>query len=762
MVDKSWQKELKDKSGSREEALEYALALHDAIGITPSIIKSGRGAHTYIVLDKDDYSINEIKTVSERLKALALKSGYKIDTSVASDMARVLRLPGTKHIKNRKALSVKLLREGTEVSLADLVASISKAERVFGVVNCEGSKSTTNSVTPPKLQPALFIGKKLPGNGIDQLTKNHAGLGGREWSPGLEADLRSALHLMPSGDRAIWINVLLVMVPHGETAWPLFNDWSRNMDDGGSYDEVEVRKKWDYESGRCNQNETGKVAVIFDWSKAYGWTGSRGESAAAASGDDIDRIGEGALVIQTPNGPRRVVVSEAAKITATAFQGLRAFNSAVQLFYSYDDGCWRSNTAEGDEDPEKVFYDAFDIGCSPVGFTPHYLQNALKIVVKRGLLPLPKADRNLIPFSNGLLNLKSGKLSLITPETAQTWILPHEYDPNAKCDFFKNWLLQVTEDTGCVELVRAFINACLKGRADLQTFLLLLGKGGSGKSTLLRVIEHLLGAANCHSSDMTNLENNRFELASVLGKKLVVIPDVESYKGKVSHLKSLTGQDPLRIERKNIQQTGSFIYDGMVIILSNENQLGSEDRTSGFARRRLVIRFDKHWTPAQKKAFNQNGGEPRLLGETSGIISWALGLSDGEVQDLVFNPPLVAAMATYQEAIQHNAVAAWINEELVYDHTAWTQIGVAEAPDVISGVTKNADIWLFPNFQRYCRRNNQKGGLLLSTNNFSQNVVEVLNTLMNKPMAIKQRRRGGNGITEVRLRKEGEEIYKWK
>ncbi len=62
-----------------------------------------------------------------------------------------------------------------------------------------------------------------------------------------------------------------------------------------------------------------------------------------------------------------------------------------------------------------------------------------------------------------------------------------------------------------------------------------------------------------------------------------------------SVLKAMTGQDPLRLERKNQQQEGSFIYEGQTLMMSNE-RLATTDYSSGIERRRMTVELTKRIT----------------------------------------------------------------------------------------------------------------------------------------------------------------------
>jgi putative DNA primase/helicase len=92
-------------------------------------------------------------------------------------------------------------------------------------------------------------------------------------------------------------------------------------------------------------------------------------------------------------------------------------------------------------------------------------------------------------------------------------------------------------------------------------------------------------------------------------------------------LKAMTGQDPLRLERKNQQQEGSFIYEGQTLMMSNE-RLATTDYTSGIERRRMTVEFTRRITKEERADWSWRGGEETILhAEAAGIINWALQLS---------------------------------------------------------------------------------------------------------------------------------------
>ena len=65
----------------------------------PTVVQSGRGAHVYWVLE-EPMTRQEWKPHAERLKELCTEHKFDIDYAVPADAARVLRTPGTNHLKD--------------------------------------------------------------------------------------------------------------------------------------------------------------------------------------------------------------------------------------------------------------------------------------------------------------------------------------------------------------------------------------------------------------------------------------------------------------------------------------------------------------------------------------------------------------------------------------------------------------------------------------------------------------------------------------
>jgi len=288
-----------------------------------------------------------------------------------------------------------------------------------------------------------------------------------------------------------------------------------------------------------------------------------------------------------------------------------------------------------------------------------------------------ETSAGLLPLKNGVLDTKTLELSPYSANQRFRWQLPYQYDATAKIDVIKRWLWEASgEDLQLVMTIRAFMKSALIG-GSVQKFLEVLGSGGTGKSTLVRLIIQLIGEGNSVTTDLKNLENNRFEVASLYGKRLAVLNDSARYGGDVSVLKSVTGGDPLRLERKNQQQGESFIFKGVVVIASNE-PIQSTDYTSGLARRRLPVVFNRKVSDEDKAKWREKGGiEAAMSRELAGLLNWVLSMPDSEVNAAIGGISGDLTKAQKIHYCETNKIANWINDNLVKDDNSIINVGVS-------------------------------------------------------------------------------------
>jgi hypothetical protein len=243
----------------------------------------------------------------------------------------------------------------------------------------------------------------------------------------------------------------------------------------------------------------------------------------------------------------------------------------------------------------------------------------------------------------------------------------------------------------------------------------------------------LAGAARTRVAEQLGLiDKDRFELCWIVDFPFYEW-DEDAKKVEFAHnpfsmpqggMDALTGQDPLRNEQKHIQQNGTFIFGGMVLMAGNET-LQATDYTSGLGRRMLVIEFDRVIEPKEKRAFLAAGGEDQLHREVPAIINRALELDRDQVAAFFMHPPESIQKSTFDAATDQNPLLGWITSNLLPRAGAKTYVGAKTEGRTEGGITYyvHQDIKLYPNYLLWCKRTGRE---CVSLHRFSKLALDVL------------------------------------
>ena len=156
-------------------------------------------------------------------------------------------------------------------------------------------------------------------------------------------------------------------------------------------------------------------------------------------------------------------------------------------------------------------------------------------------------DENIINFSNGILDINTGKIS------------PHSPD-STLCNNDKNVINLL-----CQFLAVAISN--IRG-SRLKKAMVLYGDGDTGKSKIIELLQYILGKDNFAVCDIADLEQ-RFRTFTLFAKRLAGNADMSFAKiAELKVFKSLSGGDQVFAERKG-KNGFSFKFDGLFLFASN-------------------------------------------------------------------------------------------------------------------------------------------------------------------------------------------------
>lgn len=575
-------------------------------------------------------------------------------------------------------------------------------------------------------------------------------------------------------DYDIWVQIGMMLHSLDESALDIWEEWSK---EGDSYKPGGCLAKW----RSFNKGGGGvTIASLFHMAKERGWAGPSQNERAMPVGDEIiaallektkeeEAMPDDVLEnVFTPRGrgktvreaihdrdeylsrkkegkPQNLKPMPLAEELTKWFGGKLAHSDDHQAFFLWggvnqeQPGLWQKLS---DKTFQGIIIDglkAIESHALPNSFGPAEIDHMKNLLVNTSI-PLPKPPKDLLLFTNGYLDLKTREFSTKhNRELGFINIIPFEYNPALPPGKIPEWLAwtQYEENTPFEErqatrVLQAVLRMCLVGAPDLQRYVEIIGPGGTGKTTFASLCAALVGYKNITSSSFERM-NNRFEAASWMGKKLLLLADQDAWGGSCAMLKALTGGDYIKAENKHQKEVREFKFDGHVIVTANQ-PMQSIDKTTGLARRRLFVSFDrvfKDKVNRQQMISYCNTTETYSgpwADQMSGLLAWVLSMSDQEMREYIIQPELHSNRIrkfTQQQRLAVNPVERFVNEQLVWDANGSCYLGSMHAKE------KDADRYefekqdLYPAFLRF-HIENGGSNKPMTKNNFKSILVSYL------------------------------------
>lgn len=240
-----------------------------------------------------------------------------------------------------------------------------------------------------------------------------------------------------------------------------------------------------------------------------------------------------------------------------------------------------------------------------------------------GLDFLNKTPEGKINLANGVLDIKTGALSMHDKEYNFTYCLPYDYDPKATCPTWDAFIKDATlEREDLAKILHEYLGYCLYGGEYIYHKALILSGGGkNGKSTFVDVLKALMGDDNTSTIPLVSIAANPWALAE-MQRALVNISEEEPptcFK-ETGTFKNLTGNNTV-MARKLYKSPFKFLSKAKIVITYNEMPF-IKDTSTGMRRRLLIIPFDLDLENNPTKVNTNIHKE--LATELSGIFNRAL------------------------------------------------------------------------------------------------------------------------------------------
>jgi putative DNA primase/helicase len=272
-------------------------------------------------------------------------------------------------------------------------------------------------------------------------------------------------------------------------------------------------------------------------------------------------------------------------------------------------------------------------------------------------------DPWLINCQNGTLDLRTGKLKPHDPADRITKIVPVDYDSEAPCPRFEQFLKETLVDEAVISFVKRYSGYTLTGITRERLLAILYGFGKNGKTTLVELLRDVMGGY-ATNTDTETLLMKRYQgvgndVAALKGARFVSAAEVEQGRRLAeSKVKQLTGRDTVTA-RFLFGEPFNFTPE-FKLWLSTNNKPVIQGTDDAIWDRIRLIPFTQRFDGARQDPKLSE----KLRGEMVGVLAWMV---EGclEWQEHGLGEPESVRAATDQYRAEMDTLAAFIEDRCV-------------------------------------------------------------------------------------------------
>ena len=244
--------------------------------------------------------------------------------------------------------------------------------------------------------------------------------------------------------------------------------------------------------------------------------------------------------------------------------------------------------------------------------TEKELNDVMKHLKRNARIVLRNVDPDLIAVNNGIFNFKTKQLMPFSPEYIFVAKLKVDYNPFAVNKTIHNeedgtdwdvesWMSELSDDPEIVQLLWEVIAAIVRPFVKWNKVAWFYSDtGNNGKGTICELLRNICGDGSYASIPVADFEKP-FALEPLLSVNVVITDEnnVGDYVDKAANFKAAVTNDIISINRK-YRQVVSVCFKGFILECCND-MIRIKDRSESFARRMLIIPFDKCFTGKERK-----------------------------------------------------------------------------------------------------------------------------------------------------------------
>jgi len=292
-----------------------------------------------------------------------------------------------------------------------------------------------------------------------------------------------------------------------------------------------------------------------------------------------------------------------------------------------------------------------------------------------------KQDRNLIPFTNTIFNLREFKpIEIITPEILREhyffYQIPHDlnkemfntsinenYTPEQALQIFSPHIYAffkdiVGEDKVILQLAK--IGYTFYPSNPFKLMFMELGPKDAGKTTFLKLFVHVVGERNISTVSLQDLADYRFARAELWGKLANIYDDLPATQIKnLGILKMLSGESRIDAPVKFKQEIQSFVNTAKSIYTTNRLPFIKDNADEAFFSRWIITNYPNHFPRNDGFFASLVSNEQEIEGL---IVASLLALRDLLAKKITFEDKTQENMEQWQR--QNNNIYAFISDSV--------------------------------------------------------------------------------------------------
>jgi putative DNA primase/helicase len=330
-----------------------------------------------------------------------------------------------------------------------------------------------------------------------------------------------------------------------------------------------------------------------------------------------------------------------------------------KAFFRYNGSCYEQCNEE-----RLNFLCQHELGKHRGLFTKTVLSSFMHFSIADDLVDAEKAYTDQVRYltlQNGLYDLAEHCLISHTPDIFTTNLLPYDYDPDAQCPRWMQYLNEVflsNQDT--INFVQEAIGYAFHKAIPKPALFFLVGPGSNGKSVCIDTLTSLFGKENVSNISL-NLLSNEIYILDLFGKMINVSSETPNKKYINTDLTKAVVAGDWVTGRELYKRPSKFQPFAKHYLAMNELP-NIEDNTHGMWRRIHVIEFPHKFTEDKMDVELTE----KLRAELSGIFNWALeGYKRLRMQKFIFSESQSMNTSKKHYKNQSNSASDFISRHFV-------------------------------------------------------------------------------------------------